>query len=89
MLQSSVNIVKTRSFPGAEIGNDHELPMMTLRLRLQRMKHQGNIWIRLSLEKLKDPNIPEMFRATIGGKFAPLLALENHGHRKRRLDQQL
>ena len=26
---------------------------------------------------LKDPNIAKIFRATIGGKFAPLLALEN------------
>ena len=31
--------------------------MMTFRLRLQRMKNQGNIRIRFSLEKLKDPNI--------------------------------
>ena len=37
------------------------------------MKNQGTIRIRFSLEKLKDPNI-----ATIGGKFAPFLALENH-----------
>ena len=51
--------------------------MMTSRLHLQRMKNQGNIRIRLSLEKLKDANIEEIFRATIGGKFAPLLALEN------------
>ena len=27
--------------------------------------------------KLKDPNIAEIFQATIGGKFAPLLAFEN------------
>ena len=41
------------------------------------MKNQSNIKIRFSLEKLKDPNIAEIFRATIGGKLAPLLALEN------------
>ena len=51
--------------------------MMTFRLRLQRVKNQGSIRIRFSLEKLKDPNIAEIFRPTIGGKFAPLLALEN------------
>ena len=50
--------------------------MMTFRLRLQSMKNQGSIRIRFSLEKLKDPNIAEIFWATIGGKFAPL-ALEN------------
>ena len=75
--QSSVNIAKTRSFPGADIGSDHELVMMTFRFCLQRMKNQGNIRIRFSLEKLKDPNIAEIFRAPIGGNFAPLLALEN------------
>ena len=41
------------------------------------MKNQGKLRIRFSLEKLKDPNISENFRATIGGKFAQLLALEN------------
>ena len=29
---SSVNIAKTRSFPGADIGSDHELVMMTFKL---------------------------------------------------------
>ena len=41
------------------------------------MKNQGSIRIRFSLEKLKDPNIAKVFRATIGGKFAPLPAPEN------------
>ena len=75
--QSSFNFAQTRSFPGADIGSGHELVMMTFRLRLQRIKNQGSIGIRFSLEKLKVPNIAEMFRATIGGNFAPHLALEN------------
>ena len=50
---------------------------MTFRLYLQRVKNQGSIRIRFSLRKLKDPNIAEMFRATIGGKFAQFLSLEN------------
>ena len=72
-----MNIAKIRSFPGANMGSDHELVMMTFKLRLQRVNNQGSIRIRFSLEKLKDPNITEIFQATIGGKFAPLLALEN------------
>ena len=51
--------------------------MMTFRLRPQRVKNQGNIRIRFSLQKLKDPNIAEIFHATIRLKLAPLLALEN------------
>ena len=88
--QSSVNIAKTRSFPGADIESAYELVMMTFRLCPQRVKNQGSIRIKFSLEKLKDSNIAEVFRATIGEQFAPLLALENQksGHQNRRLDQQ-
>ena len=74
--QSSVNTAKTRSFPGADIGSDHELVMMTFRPRLHRVKNQGSIRIRFSLEKVKDRNIAEIFQATIRGKFDPLLVLE-------------
>ena len=35
--QSSVNIAKTRNFPGADIESDHGVVMMTFRLRLQRL----------------------------------------------------
>ena len=72
-----MNIAKARSFPGADIGRDRELVVMTFRLHLQRMKNQGNVRIRFRREKLKDPNIADIFRATVGGKFASLLALEN------------
>ena len=37
--QSSVNIAKTRSFPGVDIGSDDELVMITFKLRLQRMEN--------------------------------------------------
>ena len=75
--QSRVFVAKTRSFPGADIGSDHELVMMPFKLRLQRMKRKGNVRIKFSLEKFKDPDIAEKFRATIGGKLAPLLVLDN------------
>ena len=58
---SSVNIAKTRSFQGADIGSDNELAMMTFRLSLQRVKNQSNTRIRFSQEKLKDPNIAHIF----------------------------
>ena len=74
---SSVNIAKTRSFPGADIGSDHELVMMAFALRLKKCRKPGNIRIKFDLEKLKDPTVLEAFQAHIGGKFAPLLALNN------------
>ena len=75
--KSNVNTAKTKSVPETDTGSDRELVMMTYRLRLQRVKNQGNTRIRFSLEKFKDPNTAQIFGATIGGKFAPLLALEN------------
>ena len=74
--QTSVNIVKTRSFPGADIGSDHDLVMMTFKLHLKKVSKQGHSRIRFDLEKLKDPEVAEMFKARIGGKFAPLTLLD-------------
>ena len=74
--QSSVNITRTRSFPGADIGSDHELVMMTFRLHLRKVKKQGQTRIKFDLEKLKDPEIVDAFQAMIGGKFAPLTILD-------------
>ena len=34
--RSGVSIARTRSFPGADIGSDHDLLMMTFRLRLKK-----------------------------------------------------
>ena len=72
---TSVNIAKTRSFPGADIGSDHDLVMMTLRLRLKKVDKEGPTRIKFNLDKLKDPEVLEAFQARIGGKFAPLLLL--------------
>ena len=72
-----MNIAKTRSFPGADIGSDRELVMMIFIPHHQRMNNHGSIRIKFSLEKLKDPNIADIFRATIGRNFAPLLVLDS------------
>ena len=73
--RSTINIAKTRSFPGADIGSDHELVIMTFKLHLKRVKEQGHTRIKFDLEKLKDPTIAEAFQAMIGGKFAALTTL--------------
>jgi hypothetical protein len=75
-VQSSVNIAKTRSFPGADIGSDHDLVMMTFRLHLKKVQKENHTRIKFDLEKLKDPEVAEAFRAMIGGKFAPLTILD-------------
>ena len=77
--QSSVNIAKTRSFPGADIGSDHDLVMMNFRLRLKKIRRQGHFKIKFDLEKLKDPKVAADFQAMIGGKFAPLTVIDADG----------
>ena len=74
--QSSVNIARTRSFPGAEIGSDHDLTMMNFRIHFKKVFKKGPTRIRFDLDKLKDPQIAESFQAMIGGKFAPLITLD-------------
>ena len=71
-IRSSVNIAKTRSFPEADIGRDHELVMMTFKLRLKKVRKLGDARIQFDLEKLKDPEVAEAFHAMIGGKYAAL-----------------
>ena len=75
--RSGVNITRTRSFPGADIGSDHDLLMMTFRLRLKKISKPKHTRLKFDLEKVKDPNVLETFQALIGGKFAPLTIMSN------------
>ena len=74
--KSSINKPKTRTFPGADVGSDHDLLMMTINLRLQKNRKNKNPRIRFNKEKLQDPNIATHFKATIGGRFAVFNFLE-------------
>ena len=65
--RSGVNIARTRSFPGADIGTDLDLLMMTFHLRLKRISMPKHTRLKLDLEKLKDTNVFEIFQAMIGG----------------------
>ena len=74
--KSSINTGSTRTYPGADIGSDHDLVMMSFRIHLKRNPKQKRTRIKFDLEKLKSTEIADAFKATIGGRFAPLLALE-------------
>jgi len=76
--RSGINVERTRSFPGADIGSDHDLVMMTFRMRLTRVRKQKFTRLRFDLDKLKDPAIKEQFQAKIGGRFAPLTVLDGN-----------
>ena len=70
-------MARTRSFPGTDIGSDHDLLMMTFRLRLKKISKPKHTSLKFDLEKLKDPNVLESFHAMIGGRFAPLTIMSN------------
>ena len=78
---SGVNSARTRSFPGADTGSDHDLLMMTFNFAWKESASQKNqqakTGLKIDLEKLKDPNVLETFQAMIGRKFAPLTIMSN------------
>ena len=63
--QTSINIAKTRSLPGADIGSDYDLVMVTFKLHLKKVSKLGQSRIRFDLEKLRDPEVAETFKAMI------------------------
>ena len=77
MLRSGVNIHRTRSFPGADIGSDHDLVMKTFRVRLKKARKPNQLRLNFDLEKLRDLYMACTFEATIGRKFAPLIGLRD------------
>ena len=75
--QSGVHIHRTRSFPVADISSDHDLVIMTFRVRLKKARKPNQPRLRFDLEKLRDPYVDCTFQATIAGKFAPLIGLSD------------
>ena len=51
--------------------------MMTFRLRLEKIGKPKHTRLKFDLEKLKDPNVLEIFQAMIAGRFAPLTIMSN------------
>ena len=74
---SSVNIDKTQSFPGPDIGSDHELGMMKFRFRLKKIHKKGTI-IKFDIDKPTDPMEAEEFQAMLDGKVGPLTLLDTN-----------
>ena len=74
--RSSINLPKTRTFPGADVGSDHDLVLTSLNLRLKNIDKKQSKKVCYNLDSLKDRNIVEQFQAEVGGRFAPLLTME-------------
>ena len=76
---TSVNINKTRSFPGANIGSDHDMLMMTFSLHLKNPKKNKCTRYKFDLEKLKIPETKKLFEIKINEKLTEqkLTEIEN------------
>ena len=74
--KSSINKAQTRSFPGADIGSDHNLVLTRLKLKLKLNRGKRNPRIRFDLDKLKDQEIAKICQDNVGGKFAALATID-------------
>ena len=59
--RSGVNIHRTRSFPGADIGSDQDLVIMTFRVHLKKARKPNQPRLRFDPEKLRDPDVAGHF----------------------------
>ena len=75
--KSSINRAKTRTYPGADIGSDHDLVLLVMQLRLKKKPQTSSPRIKFDLERLKDPAVADMFQAQLGGRFAALSVLDS------------
>ena len=55
--RSGVNFHRTRSFPGADIGSDHDLVIMTFRVRLKKVRKPNQPRLRFDLDTMRDPDV--------------------------------
>ena len=76
--RSEVNIARTRSFSGADIRSDHDLLMMTFRIRLKKIskpKHTTQVWPRKAERSQHVGNLPSYDRREV---------CTSHHHEQRR-----
>ena len=64
-VSTSVNINKTRSFPRADIGSDHDMVMITFRIHLKSPNKNKFVLNKFNLEKLKDPETEKLIKQKI------------------------
>ena len=76
-MHSSVNRVRTRTYPSADFGSDHDLIMMTFKFKRRTKKKDQETRVRYDLEKLRDPILKEACQKAPRGRFAPLMLINN------------
>ena len=67
-----INRAKSRTFPRADISSDHDLVMMTVKLKQKQNLRSHDSRLKFNPEKLKDREVADLFETTIGSTFAHL-----------------
>lgn len=73
--RSSVQVSRTRSFPGADVGSDHDLVLLGVKIKLKRHFKPPSFRKRFNVAKLQSQPVQDAFQAEVGGRFGPLLEL--------------
>lgn len=73
--KSSVLTSRTRSFPGADVGSDHDLVMMGIHVKLKKARQAVPCRVKFDVARLNDPTVCTAFQSALGGRFAPLLTM--------------
>ena len=76
--KSRINKAQMSTFPGADIGSDHDMVLMILKLKLKKDQKKNNPCIRYDVKELKDPGTAAAFQPSTGGTFAALTLLEEN-----------
>ena len=70
--KSSVNKVKTRTYPVVVIGSDHDFVLLVMKLISKKIKKPANSRIKFNRGRFEDLEIAEIFKAQIDGRFPTL-----------------
>ncbi|PIK60661.1 putative amphiphysin [Apostichopus japonicus] len=60
--RSGTRTAATRTFPGADVGSDHDLVIMNFKVKLKIITKPKYSRLKFNLDKLKDPSISETFK---------------------------
>eukprot|EP00794_Sanderia_malayensis_P014457 gene14457-biopygen11562 len=63
--------------------------MMSIKLKILKCKKTATLLLRYDVKKLKDPEVAQKFKARIGGRFAPLLLINNVQEQAKELSEKM
>ena len=63
--RSGIKTARIRTFPGADVGSDHDMVMTTFQTRLKNSRKSTQPRIGFDLEKLNNPTVMSAFQATM------------------------